>query len=85
MILRDISGKFSWDSSALLAPENSSCDNSVSLDLDTLWPDREISKKVSISLVSPPRHLRHRNCDVLPSAANAAPDMDNLDDLLQVN
>ena len=83
MILRDISGKFSWDSSALLAPGKSSVEGSVSLDLDTFWPDREISKKISISLVAPPRHLRHRKCDVLPSAANTAADMDNLDDLLQ--
>ncbi len=87
IILRDISGKFSWDSSALFAPATAVDVPDAALapaeDLDKFWPDREISRKVSISLVSPPRHLRHRDRDVLPDRDNAAADMDNLDDLLQ--
>lgn len=39
---------------------------------------------MSISLISPAKSvLRRRNADVLPCKDNTAPDMDNLDDLLQ--
>ncbi|GFG28404.1 hypothetical protein Cfor_11332, partial [Coptotermes formosanus] len=93
IILRDLSGKASWDASILYC-------------ISCLFPESgtEItgfSRRVSVSsrleeamLTSsfvggelhscPPQHtLRHRPPDLLPTCDNGAEDMDNLDDLLQ--
>ena len=78
VILRDISGKFSWDASILYTPATSAPPMSSADHEPVLW------SQVSSSVVSPPRHtIRHRPASELPTHETSAPDLDQLDDLLQ--
>nr|CAD7424624.1 unnamed protein product [Timema monikensis] len=97
VILRDLSGKASWDASILYcSPEDSVClintggeeglDNgsqpmSVYVPVPTFKTEET---SLLVGGVCPPQHtLRHRPPHMLPTWDNGAEDMDNLDDLLQ--
>ncbi|XP_051158588.1 probable Rho GTPase-activating protein CG5521 isoform X3 [Leptopilina boulardi] len=87
VLLRDLTGKASWDSSILYNQPTSDDDiimpgiKSVDWGLRT---EKEELTSVLPALSCPPRHtMRHREPHILPTFANAASDMDNLDDLLQ--
>ncbi|XP_011301901.1 probable Rho GTPase-activating protein CG5521 isoform X2 [Fopius arisanus] len=84
VLLRDLAGKAAWDCSILYRQQEEREDRdqkdvratTTSLDLQE---DNDSLNRVS----HPPRHLtRPREPTILPTFANAASDMDNLDDLL---
>jgi len=76
LIVRDVSGKFSWDAS-LLHSSYSSENNSV-----PTWDG--VSVADDIPVLSPPRQItRSGPLEELPSHTKAASDLDQLDDLLQ--
>ncbi|XP_058799896.1 probable Rho GTPase-activating protein CG5521 isoform X2 [Phymastichus coffea] len=85
VLLRDLAGKASWDSSILYNQPSNGDINVPKTKLDYT------SKAVKDDLCSvlpiqscPPRHtLRHHDPHILPTFENGASDMDNLDDLLQ--
>ncbi|CAL1264601.1 unnamed protein product [Larinioides sclopetarius] len=91
IIIRDLGGKFSWDSSILYGPPDlyySSPDS----DPFSAPPSLEVSQghQPTSSLNSDgycsslsSQGLRHRPKDLLPTVENSADDLDNLDDLLQ--
>ena len=83
IILRDISGKFVWDTSVLYTPSN--VHNHNPAHTDKLVPSWEgVSAPPPASVLSPPRHTkRHRPPTELPTHEAAAQDLDQLDDLLQ--
>lgn len=77
IILRDISGKFVWDTSVLYTP--SSMQNQS---LAPSWSG--VSTPQHATVLSPPRHTkRHRDPEELPTHEASAQDLDQLDDLLQ--
>ncbi|KAJ9597262.1 hypothetical protein L9F63_011866, partial [Diploptera punctata] len=90
VILRDLSGKASWDASILYcSPEDSSCSSFESARISAFFL-RSFLWLLMVGFVGgelhscPPQHtMRHRAADVLPTCDNGAEDMDNLDDLLQ--
>ena len=99
ILLRDISGKFCWDATALYNAEDSTTDNNDgTCDLPN-WPPASNecgagstptsspTTRVTVSggMLSPQvtQALRHRPANVLPSFEDAAEDLDNLDDMLQ--
>ncbi|XP_015110729.1 probable Rho GTPase-activating protein CG5521 isoform X8 [Diachasma alloeum] len=82
VLLRDLAGKAAWDCSILYRQQEEKEGSSDLRDppkpLDHLQEDND-----SLSITQPPRHVtRPRDPTVLPTFANAASDMDNLDDLL---
>eukprot|EP00095_Tigriopus_kingsejongensis_P007384 maker-scaffold1916_size24942-snap-gene-0.4 protein:Tk07384 transcript:maker-scaffold1916_size24942-snap-gene-0.4-mRNA-1 annotation:"250 kda substrate of akt" len=81
LILRDISGKFSWDSCAMNGLTKSP-NGIIEMDYSKLAQMVLRSSTGSKSNVSH-QAMRRRNETVLPTQENAAEDMDNLDDLLQ--
>nr|XP_012235834.1 PREDICTED: probable Rho GTPase-activating protein CG5521 isoform X9 [Linepithema humile] len=87
VLLRDLAGKASWDSSILYSQPFVDDDLPLPFAKPVDW-----SAKLHVddlnSVITPhnctPRHtIRHREPHILPTFANAASDMDNLDDLLQ--
>ena len=81
VILRDISGKFSWDTSALYGSSLDKTDDEASGVQGQLV--QKAQANMPSEMVSPPRQaMRRRKESVLPTHANTADDMDNLDDLL---
>ncbi|CAG9861658.1 unnamed protein product [Phyllotreta striolata] len=89
VILRDLSGKSSWDASVLygnpemLVPQPEIHDRKTRDD-NTQNPVQPESLMVTPnSCTLPQRAFRHRPPGVLPDVSNAAPDLDQLDDLLQ--
>ena len=78
VILRDISGKFSWDASVLYsAPPPPSGEREYVVQQPA--PSPPLS-----TVLSPPRHTtRHRPAQELPCHETSAEDLDDLDDLLQ--
>ena len=79
VILRDISGKFSWDASILYSPPSVASDQPFN---PVTW--HGVSGHVSTAVTSPPRHTtRHRPPSELPTHETSAQDLDQLDDLLQ--
>ncbi|XP_050506318.1 ral GTPase-activating protein subunit alpha-1 isoform X2 [Diabrotica virgifera virgifera] len=89
VILRDLSGKSSWDASILYKnPEH--IKQRIDLDFQKSQTDNVDSGiQMESLMVSSPLHnlpqraIRHRPPSVLPDVSNAAPDLDQLDDLLQ--
>ena len=78
VILRDISGKFSWDASILYNPPGG-CDRPFTPSLEGMSVGGGGG-----SPLSPPRHtVRHRPPSELPGHETSALDLDQLDDLLQ--
>ncbi|XP_034941098.1 probable Rho GTPase-activating protein CG5521 isoform X3 [Chelonus insularis] len=89
VLLRDLAGKACWDSSILYNQLCNSKETEVLTHKHNDWipSSHEDNKDDSINILSNqsfPRHvMRHREPNILPTFANAASDMDNLDDLLR--
>ncbi|XP_050302652.1 probable Rho GTPase-activating protein CG5521 isoform X3 [Anthonomus grandis grandis] len=91
VLLRDISGKSSWDASILYrtpesVEEEAKTDLIVDYDLSDTGSCMEPESLMPEGLIPqnlPQRAMRHRPPNVLPDVSNAAPDLDQLDDLLQ--
>ncbi|XP_026674895.1 probable Rho GTPase-activating protein CG5521 isoform X9 [Ceratina calcarata] len=87
VLLRDLAGKASWDSSILYSQPFVEDDTPVVFTKHVEWKSKthgEDLSSVTTSQTCTPRHtIRHREPHILPTFANAASDMDNLDDLLQ--
>lgn len=96
VLLRDLSGKASWDASILYhPPDHKSHWNTPSIHKSVETPPyfainkNEPTQSVGDSLlitnathgIQPHFGLRHRSPDVLPDVNNAAPDLDQLDDV----
>lgn len=82
IILRDISGKFCWDSSALYGLTKSKNGHNE-LDYSKITAPMDLNSAGAKNLGVHRQAMRRRNETVLPSNENTADDMDNLDDLLQ--
>uniref|UniRef100_A0AAR5Q6P9 Rap-GAP domain-containing protein n=1 Tax=Dendroctonus ponderosae TaxID=77166 RepID=A0AAR5Q6P9_DENPD len=90
VLLRDMSGKSSWDASILyrtpesVQEEDSGLPESFGLSSPAANPEPEsLMSTVWVTQNLPQRAIRHRPPNVLPEVSNAAPDLDQLDDLLQ--
>ncbi|XP_023240859.1 ral GTPase-activating protein subunit alpha-1-like isoform X3 [Centruroides sculpturatus] len=98
IIVRDLSGKFSWDCSVLYGPPDCQAasvlpDQSVSISVNNFLNPRAglpyhslSSSSLSLTGMSASPScdtLRHRSPHELPTVENSADDLDNLDDLLQ--
>ncbi|CAL7949772.1 unnamed protein product [Xylocopa violacea] len=87
VLLRDLAGKASWDSSILYSQPFIEDDVPIAFTKHVEWKAKmhgEDLSSVTTSQTCTPRHtIRHREPHILPTFANAASDMDNLDDLLQ--
>nr|XP_012145629.1 PREDICTED: ral GTPase-activating protein subunit alpha-1 isoform X5 [Megachile rotundata] len=87
VLLRDLAGKASWDSSILYSQPFVEDDIPIAFTKHVEWKAKmqiEDLNSVTTSQTCTPRHtIRHREPHILPTFANAASDMDNLDDLLQ--
>ncbi|XP_078043542.1 putative Rho GTPase-activating protein CG5521 isoform X9 [Augochlora pura] len=87
VLLRDLAGKASWDSSILYSQPSIDDDIPIAFTKHVEWKTKPHSEDLS-SVITPQtcttRHtVRHREPHVLPTFTNGASDMDNLDDLLQ--
>ncbi|XP_050465782.1 probable Rho GTPase-activating protein CG5521 isoform X8 [Cataglyphis hispanica] len=87
VLLRDLAGKASWDSSILYSQPFVEDDLPLPFAKPVDWNTKLHTDDLN-SVITPhnctPRHtIRHREPHILPTFANAASDMDNLDDLLQ--
>ncbi|XP_014469000.1 PREDICTED: probable Rho GTPase-activating protein CG5521 isoform X4 [Dinoponera quadriceps] len=87
VLLRDLAGKASWDSSILYSQPFVDDDLPLPFAKPIDWSAKLHTDDLN-SVITPhnctPRHtIRHREPHILPTFANAASDMDNLDDLLQ--
>ncbi|XP_076766885.1 putative Rho GTPase-activating protein CG5521 isoform X2 [Xylocopa sonorina] len=87
VLLRDLAGKASWDSSILYSQPFVEDDVPIAFTKHVEWKAKmhgDDLSSVTTSQTCTPRHtIRHREPHILPTFANAASDMDNLDDLLQ--
>ncbi|XP_053985910.1 ral GTPase-activating protein subunit alpha-1 isoform X9 [Hylaeus volcanicus] len=87
VLLRDLAGKASWDSSILYSQPSVDDDVPIAFTKHVEWKTKihgDDLSSVTTSQACTPRHtIRHREPHVLPTFANGASDMDNLDDLLQ--
>ncbi|KAL3287319.1 hypothetical protein HHI36_001794 [Cryptolaemus montrouzieri] len=89
VLLRDLSGKSSWDASILYKkPDQLLKERPIHSIMmpskyqhDSVQSESLIMGNVQHSL--PQRAMRHRPSTVLPDVSNSAPDLDQLDDLLQ--
>ncbi|XP_011503584.1 PREDICTED: ral GTPase-activating protein subunit alpha-1 [Ceratosolen solmsi marchali] len=85
VLLRDLAGKASWDSSILYnQPSNDDIEISdIKRDCSMRAIKDDLCSVISLQNC-PPRHtMRHNDPHVLPTYENGASDIDNLDDLLQ--
>ncbi|XP_076166659.1 putative Rho GTPase-activating protein CG5521 isoform X6 [Ptiloglossa arizonensis] len=87
VLLRDLAGKASWDSSILYSQPSIEDDVLITFTKHVEWKTKihcDDLSSVTTSQACTPRHtIRHREPHILPTFANGASDMDNLDDLLQ--
>ncbi|XP_076637502.1 putative Rho GTPase-activating protein CG5521 isoform X9 [Colletes latitarsis] len=87
VLLRDLAGKASWDSSILYSQPSVDDDVPIAFTKHVEWKTKihgDDLSSVTTSQTCTPRHtIRHREPHILPTFANGASDMDNLDDLLQ--
>lgn len=88
VLLRDLSGKASWDASILYrTPQVDVEERYIENDLPHFSVDGSMSFTQPESILPrspsnlPQRAMRHRAPNVLPDAANAAQDLDQLDDV----
>ena len=77
IIFRDVSGKFSWDVTPLSSHDQQQVDEP-----DDDWLNEVTGQPSECQTRNEPL-LRHRDADTLPTHANDARDLDNLNDLLQ--
>lgn len=88
VILRDLSGKASWDAAHLYAPPYSAVGGDEPPVLSSLSHKPEDLFYLSamtgnfLPQLGPRLTIRRRPAGILPTAENSADDMDNLDDLL---
>ncbi|CAL8089966.1 unnamed protein product [Orchesella dallaii] len=85
IILRDLSGKASWDAAHLCAPPISQDDELPIMASFSQQPEDLFSGMTGSFLpqMGPRLTLRRRQTGILPTVENSADDLDNLDDLLQ--
>ncbi|KAK4884388.1 hypothetical protein RN001_000659 [Aquatica leii] len=98
VLLRDLSGKACWDASILYCSpdidngvdeETSNCESLNTNSSTSKWGPMSYIQPESLIIGNnmqpnfPQRAMRHRPPNVLPDTSNAAPDLDQLDDLLQ--
>ncbi|CAH1981298.1 unnamed protein product [Acanthoscelides obtectus] len=96
VLLRDLSGKSCWDASVLYRtpeslPRQTDEHDNAEVDVPSVTMRSNVFSAQPESLMVgvtplhalPQRAMRHRPPNVLPDVSNAAPDMDQLDDLLQ--
>ena len=77
VIMRDISGKFSWDASVLYSTPSQPAP-------PVPWQAPASTAPPAAAALSPPRHTtRHRPATQLPTHETSAEDLDQLEDLLQ--
>lgn len=95
VLLRDLSGKASWDASILYrTPDVHPSDSTIGEEEDESGYSSNASKWGPMSYIQPEslmmaniqphlpqRAMRHRSPNVLPDANNSAPDLDQLDDV----
>nr|XP_018896706.1 PREDICTED: ral GTPase-activating protein subunit alpha-1 isoform X1 [Bemisia tabaci] len=79
VILRDLNGKSSWDASVLYAVP----DSIQRVVIQPKWPTEENTFSLCAVNNAPQHTLRSRLHNILPTVCNSAPDLDNLNDLLQ--
>lgn len=93
VILRDLSGKFSWDCSVIYGPSHQQ-DTQFPISAWDMISHESIQDMEDSALLNsfsfqstpgatPPFTLRRRNPDILPTFEDSAEDLDNLDDILQ--
>ncbi|XKL61926.1 hypothetical protein PGB90_001759 [Kerria lacca] len=88
ILLRSLNGRFCWDASILFCTseqlETAEKEEERLLLFNTKKEHSEDSQFTSYIASSSSQHtLRHRQPHILPTVDNSAPDLDNLDDLLQ--
>ncbi|XP_076233840.1 putative Rho GTPase-activating protein CG5521 isoform X7 [Calliopsis andreniformis] len=86
VLLRDLAGKASWDSSILYSQPSIDEDIPIAFTKHVEWKVKvhgEDLNSVTPQACTPRHTIRHREPHILPTFANGASDMDNLDDLLQ--
>ncbi|XP_033176144.1 ral GTPase-activating protein subunit alpha-1 isoform X6 [Bombus impatiens] len=87
VLLRDLAGKASWDSSILYSQPFVEDDVPIAFTKHVEWKAKvhgdDLSSVITSQTCTPRHTIRHREPHILPTFANAASDMDNLDDLLQ--
>ncbi|XP_043582823.1 probable Rho GTPase-activating protein CG5521 isoform X7 [Bombus pyrosoma] len=87
VLLRDLAGKASWDSSILYSQPCVEDDVPIAFTKHVEWKAKvhgdDLSSVITSQTCTPRHTIRHREPHILPTFANAASDMDNLDDLLQ--
>ncbi|XP_076666780.1 putative Rho GTPase-activating protein CG5521 isoform X8 [Andrena cerasifolii] len=86
VLLRDLAGKASWDSSILYSQPSIDEDAPIAFTKHVEWKTKLLGQdlsSVSTQTCTPRHTIRHREPHILPTFANGASDMDNLDDLLQ--
>lgn len=91
VLLRDLSGKASWDASILYrTPDNDNEGIPISqIEIETSqakWGPMSIQPESFMGSPSnlPQRAMRHRPPGVLPDTTNSAPDLDQLDDVILI-
>ena len=94
VLLRDLSGKTSWDASILYRTPNLQPNDFInktdaiddSVDISNKWGPMSMIQPESFIIGNhshlPQRAMRHRNPNTLPDITNAAPDLDQLDDVM---
>ncbi|CAH1364634.1 unnamed protein product [Tenebrio molitor] len=91
VLLRDLSGKASWDASILYRTPDNDSPEEPQTDVENTavqskWGPMSIQPEsfmVGHATNLPQRAMRHRSPNILPDISNSAPDLDQLDDLLQ--
>lgn len=86
VLLRDLSGKGCWDASILYKEPEQDLQKKSLASLQYSDKVEEPCESLMIEKLShslPQRAVRHRSPSVLPTVENSAPDLDQLDDLLQ--
>ncbi|KAK0164383.1 hypothetical protein PV328_003019 [Microctonus aethiopoides] len=91
VLLRDLAGKACWDSSILYSEIDDNKEEDILMpqkNNELILTNHDENESDSINILDYsqecPRHvMRHREPNILPTFANAASDMDNLDDLLR--
>ncbi|XP_014609505.1 PREDICTED: ral GTPase-activating protein subunit alpha-1 isoform X3 [Polistes canadensis] len=87
VLLRDLAGKASWDSSILYSQpfvdDEVQTPFAKSVDWNIKSHKEELNSVITQQSCVSRHTIRHREPHILPTFANGASDMDNLDDLLQ--
>ncbi|XP_035724570.1 probable Rho GTPase-activating protein CG5521 isoform X8 [Vespa mandarinia] len=87
VLLRDLAGKASWDSSILYSQpfidDEFQTPFAKSIDWGIKSHKEELNSVITQQSCASRHTIRHREPHILPTFANGASDMDNLDDLLQ--